>query len=270
MITATADASSVLSRLTLIPLRNLVSHEDTEPSRLHMIAASLIRSGTLRNPILVTPLAGDKWLIIDGAHRTLALGRAGAELVLAQVFEPGECVISSWHHWMTAPAAHVPVDDLLTGQCPQCHDAGVRAVGRCLATVHGPDRVRHAWCGTADIAAAVRLARELAARYASVCRCRRVLPDDRREPAPTRGSVRIAHRPWSVDQLRSVVSLGLTLPAGVTRFVAPGRVLGVDVPLGLMSAGGSANASLDAVMRHVRQRRLRYYAEPVFLAEQAE
>jgi hypothetical protein len=267
-MTVTPEAASMLSRLTLIHLDDLVPHESVEQGRLYAVAHTLTCSGVLKNPVLVTRLPDGKWLVIDGAHRTGALRLIGSTLALAQVVEPEQCLISSWHHLVRASPTEIGMDDLLVDRCPSCHSREAEPAGTCVARVHLLGRMSHAWCDAADASSAARMARDLAARYVTAWQFSRSLPDDRQASAPEQAaSLRIAYRPWSIEQLHRLAACGLTLPAGITRFVVPGRVLGVDVPLSLLAGNRAAVSAPAAVRRHVEKRRFRYYAEPVFLAE---
>ncbi|WP_433392185.1 ParB N-terminal domain-containing protein [Micromonospora sp. KLBMP9576] len=255
-MTAATVADPVLRRLLPVPLSDLVLHEDVEPARLRDVVAGLRSAGVQRNPILVTPFGG-RWLVIDGAHRTSALRHLGATHALVQSFAPREYQLDAWHHLLDGTLSGV-LRGGTTSRCPACGGGA----GTCLATVLTGGAVRHLWCPTTEVTAAARLMAGLVRRYAHGAGLRRV---PARDPGGGVGKVRVAWRPWSVDRLRQVVSAGSVLPTGVTRFIVPGRVLNVGLPLSLLTAPGPDGA--EGIGAHLTRRRYRYYAEPVFLAE---
>ncbi|MEH0935369.1 ParB N-terminal domain-containing protein [Micromonospora psammae] len=253
-MTATTVADPVLRRLMPVPLSDLVLHEDVEPARLRDVSRGLRTAGVQRNPILVTPF-GARWLVIDGAHRTSALRHLGATHALVQSFAPEEYRLDAWHHLLDEAVSGVLREMTTTGRCAACRTG----TGTCLATVATGGMIHHLWCATSDVAAAARLMASVVNRYAHGAGFRR-LPAG--EPGGAGELVRIAWRPWSIDRLRRAVLAGAVLPTGVTRFIAPGRVLNVDLPLSLLTAPVH-----DGIGAHLTRRRYRYYPEPVFLAE---
>jgi hypothetical protein len=292
-----AELAPTLSRLVAVPVDRLVLHESVEPGRLRSITASLRGESVLRNPVLATPLPQGRWLVIDGAHRACALRELGLALALVQIFQPHEYGLSAWHHVTTFDGTpedrpgRWPRDQLADwladrfgqrleqpdrpdrperfgagggsgdGRCPVCLPDGL---GRCVATVQLPGRTEHVWTASGDVASAAGLLHALAARALEGRPPRRVAADDSAALHVAAGQAVIAYRPWTIGDICALVEYGLLLPPGITRFVVPGRVLGLDVPLSLLA---DASSGPEAVRRHVGRRKLRYYAEPVFVAE---
>jgi len=259
------EASTVLERLAPVPLDDLVLHESVEPARLHHVTRALNRSGVQKCPVLATPLSDGKYLVIDGAHRVVALRRLGAEMALAQIFDQGEYEITAWHHLTRIRRIPPRIEGLLTDRCTACEPGS--STGTCLAVAQTATQARHVCCLSADVGEAAAMLREFAAGCLAAGRIRRISPDDRSSSQPGRRHLRIVYRPWSFDRLREMVDRDLVLPAGITRFIAPGRVLGVDVPLPMLSCDRRTSLASRHIRQHVEKLSLRYYAEPVFIAE---
>jgi hypothetical protein len=72
-------------------------------------------------------------------------------------------------------------------------------------------------------------------------------------------------------QILALAAQGRTLPAGITRFVIPGRILRLNAPLDWLSSAeplAAKQAWLDDLLRErLAQRRVRYYEEPVLLLD---
>jgi len=259
------EAGSILERLTPVPLEDLVLHESVEPARLRSVTQAVARSGVLKNPILATPLRAGKWLVIDGAHRVSALRSIGADLALAQVFDHGEFEITAWHHLVSTHQLPGQIEDLLVDRCPAC-EAG-QPTGVCVAVAEQAGRAGHVWCRSTDVGEVVAVLRKLAAGCAAAGHIRRIAPDDRAPGHATARRLRIAYQPWSFERLREMAARDIVLPAGVTRFVAPGRVLGANIPLSMLTRDCRTSAEAPNIRRHVEKLSLRYYAEPVFIGE---
>ena len=214
--------------------------------------------------MLATPLDGQRHLVVDGAHRVSALRQIGAELALVQVVEPDECQLSAWHH--LARLRHPSrFDNVLVDRCPACAGGETGEAGRCVAVTHLCGRTAHAWCPSGNIADAVGILHLLASSYAADGLVKRIAPADRAVPPVPDCRIRVAYQPWSFDRLSEAAGQGLLLPAGITRFVVPGRILGADLPLYLLLR--NHGVAVTRIRRHVQNLRLRYYAEPLFIAE---
>jgi len=87
--------------LRILPVENLLLHENHDPSRVDSLKERLISEGFLRNPPVVTPLkdGASQYVVLDGANRTIAFKALGIPHVIAQVVEPqkGIC-LKAWNH----------------------------------------------------------------------------------------------------------------------------------------------------------------------------
>lgn len=260
-----AAASAVQARLTAVPLDDLILHESVDQDRLRGVARALNRAGVLKNPVLATPLPEGKWLVIDGAHRVSALRRLGIDMALAQIFDHGEYEVTAWHHLVSTRQMPDQIEHLLADRCPAC--VPERSAGVCVAVAEVAGRAAHVWSPSPDLADAVARLRELSTGCAVAGRVRRISPDDRVPDRHAGQCLRIAYRPWPFDRLREMAARGLVLPAGVTRFIAPGRVLGANIPLSMLSRDHRAAMTAGTIGQHLKNLSLRYYAEPVFIGE---
>ena len=73
------------------------------------------------------------------------------------------------------------------------------------------------------------------------------------------------------DEIRRLALNGSKLPMGVTRHIIPGRALRINIPLDVLSGDDpldQKNAWLDEWKAKMRERRARFYQEPVFLFDE--
>src|SRR5918997_276815 len=76
-----------LKDLRLVETGCLILHEAHDEGRLARLKERIASEGEQRNPVVASPY-GDRFLVLDGAHRVRAMDELGARFVLAQVVEP--------------------------------------------------------------------------------------------------------------------------------------------------------------------------------------
>lgn len=269
---------------TVLPVRvidtaSLVPHEAHDDRRVDALAERLENEDTLRNPPIVTPVE-EHFVLLDGATRSEALRRAGFEHMVVQVVEADESLqLETWSHGLLdtsfaeAVAAVEATDGLFTeptraalaldvlleqgGVCALIDPEGDAAV---VLAEHGVNRFQAAERATrayTNIATVVRtLERDLAAAVAEF---------------PELTSL-VVFPHYSVEQVLLAARSRQLLPAGVTRFIVPGRVLHLDVDLEWLASDASIaekNRELHEQLqaRHHRGE-IRYYREPVYLLDE--
>jgi len=249
-----------LKDLRLVEPGCLLLHEAHDEGRLARLKGRIASEGEQRNPVLASPY-GDRFLVLDGAHRVRAMDELGARFVLVQVVEPPEWA-EGWGHVVRGMGPLGPDDanGLVVGEAP-----GGEAVAE-IETAGGESvSVRSREAGPM---ARSRAMWALQARYPEETAVRRVEPDG--AVRLLGGEALIRYRSFAPEELVEIVGSGAVLPAGVTRFRVRERVLGVRYPLGRMMDGEPRARNVE-LRRFVSERwaenRVRYYREPVVLFE---
>jgi hypothetical protein len=253
-----------LKDLRLVEPGCLLLHEAHHEDRLARLKERITTEAEQRNPVVASPY-GDRFLVLDGAHRVRAMNELGARFVLVQVVEPPEWA-EGWGH-VVGGMGSLGTDDangLVVAEAP-----GDEAQGEAVAEIEtaggGVVSVRSRRVGPLARSGAMWA---LQARYPEAAAVRRVEPD--RVVRLLNGEALIRYRPFSPEELVEIVGSGAILPAGVTRFRVRERVLGVRYPLGRMMDGEPRARNVE-LRRFVSERwaenRVRYYREPVVLFE---
>jgi hypothetical protein len=89
--------------LRVLPVENLLQHENHDPSLTDSIIERLRSEGFLRNPPVVAPLEDgeSQYVVLDGVNLTMALRTMSIPYIPAQVIEYQKNVcIKSWNHVM--------------------------------------------------------------------------------------------------------------------------------------------------------------------------
>ena len=249
-----------LNDLRVVPLDRLKLHEAHDGSRLSLLAGRIREEGVQRHPVIISPQKDD-YLVLDGAHRVQALRDIGCKFVLAQEIEPPEKA-ESWGHILTISER----SKLYEIESVEVSD-GTTDPWLAEIELAGGERVR-VRAVESGLAGEVEGLWGLQKLYPEGGVVHRVDPEGTVELAE--GEAIIRYRPFTAEELIEMVRFGAVLPAGITRFRARERVLGVRFPLGNLQSGEveERNDELRAfVEEHWKQNRVRYYGEPVVLFE---
>ena len=253
-----------LKDLRLVETGCLILHEAHDEGRLARLKERIASEGEQRNPVVASPY-GDRFLVLDGAHRVRAMDELGARFALVQVVEPPERS-EGWGHVVSGMGA-LGTDEangLVITEAPGEEEEG-EAVAEIETAGGGEFSVRSRGPGSL---ARSRAMWALQARYPEAAVVRRVEPEG--AVRLLKGEALIRYRPFSPEELVEIVGSGTVLPAGVTRFRVRERVLGVRYPLGRMMEGEPRARNVELrrfVSECWAENRVRYYREPVVLFE---
>ena len=251
-----------LNDLRIVELSCLILHEAQDPARLGRIREEIGEEGVQRNPVIVAPY-DNRYLVLDGAHRVLALRELGLCFALVQLVELPERA-GSWGHLLDA--ASVEAAMCWVGAVEVSETLPERG---CLAVARFDDGEElFIEASEKGLVPAVRALWALRAAYPEAGVVHRVDPGRSVELAA--GEAALFYRSFTPGELAEIVSAGEVLPAGITRFVVEERVLNVRYPLTLLG-GGEIAARNEELRNLVKEswegNRTRYYREPVVLFE---
>jgi threo-3-hydroxy-L-aspartate ammonia-lyase len=267
--------------LAVVPVDQLAPHEAVDESRVVRLMERLRVDGRLMNPPLVAAWRG-KYVVLDGATRHMALKRLGFDHVVAQVVsaEMGNFSLHTWYHVISGPAGPaVLLAELgktaglkLTSLAQsETRDALGRHASLCYF------QARDGSCtlaSLADGADPVGVMNEMVGRYMAWGRVERTLStnlDILTGQFPE--LVAIAVYPQFVaENVFDLAVAGGRLPAGLTRFVVPGRVLRLNADLARLKSQEPLAAKRAWLEQFVHEKlarnRMRYYQEPVILLDE--
>jgi len=266
--------------LYLLPLDRVIPHEQTDPSRVERLVARLQAEKVLKNPPIVTEWEG-RYVVLDGATRVTALKAMGYRHIVAQVMplDTEGLDVRTWNHvirgiepdallkliedlpevkWTPVKAAYVQDSMLELGGL--CHLA--LADGRIFviqpaspgSRLDALNRLVEAYIHAADVARTMRTAFDAASKEYPAIVALVVFPS------------------FTVEQILQISSVGKVMPAGITRFIIPGRVLRLNLDLARLAADEpivQKRAWFHQFLRDLMARhKIRYYQEPVYLMDE--
>jgi hypothetical protein len=265
--------------LRFVAIEQVVPHEAVDHKRSGRLGTRIVEEGVLRNPPLVARV-DDRYVVLDGATRSDALRQLGyTHTVVQDVAVDEGLALETWHHVVRG----IDTDRLIevletvgdtTMEPVDPQDAPMRAIeygGLCsVITVDGRAFVIHAEPGANrfDALAAV------AEAYISEATISRNLERNVRTLAgwyPDMVAL-VEYPQFTVEQVLLAAGSGRLLPAGVTRFLIPGRVLRLDIPLAMLSDERSLDDKnrwlQDYLTEKERKGKIRFYREPVYLLDE--
>lgn len=264
--------------LQVVPLQKVFPHESVDPQRVDRLANRLEADGLLTSPPVVME-AGDQYVVLDGATRVTALKQLGyAHIIVQLVSTEDRLSLRTWYHAIrnADPAKLVKLlDDLpeisMIESDPQTVlNEMLEYGGLCyLHTVE--DRVFYIEPapGVNHLTALNRLTET----YIQKAHVSRTLTQDMaslRHEYPDLTAL-VVFPAYTVEQVLQIARAGRILPAGITRFIIPGRVLRLNADLEYLKSDKSLSEKNEWLNRVVLDKlakgRIRYYEEPVYILD---
>lgn len=274
-------ASETLA-LRIVPLEKVIPHEAYDPRRVADLAARLEADGRLVNPPVVAEW-DNHYVVLDGATRTTALKQLGYPHTIVQVVAPDKegVQLHTWYHVISGGdvagllEALREVPDLNLTAVPLDHIQESMRAHSALAYLITADN-RGFLIEVAPEAEGdwLDVLNATVDRYTTWGRVERTLTTDRevlRAQYPEMVGL-VVFPQFRPETVLRIAAEGRVMPAGITRFVIPGRVLRLNAPLERLRADepiGAKSAWLDhLVQEKLARRRVRYYQEPVVLLDE--
>jgi hypothetical protein len=273
--------------LQVVPLTKVVPHEHYHGPRVAELMARLVAEGKLINPPIVARQK-DKYVVLDGATRLAALHQLGCPYIIVQVVELEQVQLTSWCHAIYGGSAAGLLEalraiaglqltpfaesDLPDGELP------VGALGYLVST-HQEGFVlevpssslagSHAWQDEW-----LRMLNRVVEVYGQWGNVERTLTRDIELLAtqfPDLAALVIFPR-FTPQVIMELADQGRTVPAGITRFVIPGRILRLNAPLDRLATDEPLAAKQEWLENLVRTkllaRQVRFYEESVVLFDE--
>jgi phosphoglycerate dehydrogenase-like enzyme len=277
------QGTSETLNLRIVPVHHVAPHEAYDPKRVALLADRLEADGLLVNPPVVAK-RGDLYVVLDGATRVTAFRQLGYPHIVVQVvdLDAGGVTLHTWYHAISGQSCEElyrlfqKTPGLLLEQVEPVQGRDALRLPDALAILHLADKRRFVlkmkqdeghgdWLDTLN---------RMVAAYTEWGTVARTLSTDldalQAQYADLCGLVIFPQ--FTPERVLSVAAEGRTMPAGITRFVIPGRVLRLNAPLEKLRSDEPLREKaiwLDHfVQEKLAYRKVRYYQEPVFLLDE--
>jgi len=248
--------------LRVVPVGAIHPHEEVDPARVERLARRLASDRVLVNPPVVISHENE-FVLLDGATRHETARRLRLQGLAVQVVDRRAVRLGRWFHLVSG------IEDLVR------HAA---ALAECRLTTGEVGTVATIWSeripvGVDPAEGQTRwsASRALIRSYGDHGAVERTVEADPQIALAGRPGVALVTFPEvTFDDVITAAAGEDRLPAGVTRFEVPDRVLHLNLDLGMLESGDIAAADsfvrADAA-RRVQDGRARRYAEPVWLLD---
>lgn len=271
--------SESLLGLQVVPLDKVFPHEQVDQRRVEKLVHRFEVEGRLANPPVVAQ-AGDRYVVLDGATRTAALKALGYPHMVVQVAASKEQLgLRTWLHAIRQAKPDqlikllnkLPALSLIETGKDKVLDEMVEFGGLCyLETVEGKLFLIQQKQGVNRLDAL----NQLTDAYISAYQVTRTLKNDilslHHEFSDLTALVIFPE--FTVDQVLQIAQMGRVLPAGITRFIIPGRVLRLNAELRHLKSEQSLSEKNEwlhqLLLDKLDKGKIRYYQEPVYLLDE--
>ena len=276
----TSQTHEALS-LELAPVEQVIPHEQIDDKRVARLMQRLEEDGRLVNPP-VTIFWQGRYIVLDGATRSTAFQRLGYPHLIVQVVRPEQqdFELHTWYHAISSPHPFTALTETLAKV------EGLILTRLPTAAIQTAFQQPNALCyflardGSAVLAQAapgadhLAVMNDLVATYTAWGEVERTLLTDLSRllaqfPQMTAVAVFPQFKPADVF---NAASHGNLLPAGLTRFVIPGRILRLNADLERLKRDEPLAAKRTWFNQFLAEKlarsRLRYYQEPVILLDE--
>ncbi|OOZ83469.1 hypothetical protein BHL35_00260 [Bacillus cereus] len=252
----------MLPELRVLPIESVFLHEEYELDRLLGISQKIKKEQKLKNPPIALQINEDKYLILDGAHRTSSLIKLNCKRIVVQVVDINQVSINAWAH-------HVPNDALLIDELknnPGIELSAQKQVNSLLASIHFNDNVFYLYnknSSLSNISEKVSRWKEIVNSYTDKYEFKRI---HNNEVLPTEG-ITFKYPALDFNEIVRIVESNLLLPAGVTKFSLDcGRVLNLNIPLSFLIREDLDQDNWNELLKDWESS-IRLYTDPIYLCE---
>jgi hypothetical protein len=275
-----SQASETLS-LELVPIEQISPHEQIDDKRVSRLMKRLERDGRLVNPP-VTVYWNGRYVILDGATRFTAFQRLDYKHLIVQVVDSQRSgfELHTWYHAISSdrPFSELQLrlqsmPDLILSSMPSNQIQS--AFGERQAICYFLDRGGQAiLVQVREGSDRLKAMNELVANYSEWGSVERTLLTDLPRllgQFPTMAAVAVFPQ-FRPETVFDVATQGRLLPAGLTRFVIPGRILRLNADLDRLKRVEPISAKRAWLNRFLEDKlarsRMRFYQEPVVLLDE--
>ena len=266
--------------LDIVPIDQVMPHEEFDQKRVDKLKASLDGEGVLKNPPLVTPWAG-KYVVLDGATRTNALRQLEYPHIAVQLVHPdSNFTLHTWYHTVSHKSESAEV---LYEKLAAIENVELRQMkdDEWTTAFESPNVICYFMardeslmlCSVIDLESKPETMNDVVNAYTRWGDVERTLLTDIERlmgQFPEMATLAIFPQ-FKPEEVFNVAKHERLLPAGLTRFVIPGRVLQLNVAMELLKSADSLSIKRAWLNKYLAEKlarsHIRYYDEPVILID---
>ena len=275
-----AEPTTILP-LRIVPADKVIPHEAFDQKRVDRLKSRLEHERYLKNPPIVMPADDGRYVVLDGATRTTALQQLQIPHMAVQVISSDDGLqLKTWFHVIHQIAPQqlfqmldaLPLVSLVEIEAIQAKEELLLNDALCylhtaenkvymVYPASGANRLSALNSLTETYIDATHVSRTL---ESDVLHLQRLFPDL---------SALVVFPELTVEFVLQVVKSGRYVPAGITRFVIPGRILRAGIDLDMLRSHEISLREKNSRLHHMLKEKegdgaIRYYQEPVYLLDE--
>ena len=257
----------------------LLPHEECDPRRVEMLSQRILKEGVLKNPPVVSQIPGtDRFVVLDGANRTMAFLSLKVPHIVAQVVsynDPG-VKIDTWFHVVagmdieTFESALKEIAGMQVEVCSLIEARRALETGEAIAYIVREHKIRKVFPSRVSEYHDLRILNDIVGAYKGRADIFRASNDEWEKQSPYYPGITavVVFPPYEPDDILSAVKNGYKIPSGVTRHIIPFRAVNINIPLDILNAEGTLASKREWLedwwMERMAANAIRFYAEPTF------
>ncbi|MCP3900091.1 MAG: hypothetical protein GY707_10295, partial [Desulfobacteraceae bacterium] len=254
-------------------------HELIDPRRVENLIKKLNVSDVFTNPVIVVK-SKDYYVVLDGATRTASFKQLGYPHIIVQILKDhSNYTLDTWFHvirkidvqvllklFNDLPEITMVKSDLETVQAGMVEHGGlcyIQTMDKTIYHIQPKAGVNH-----------LDALNKLTAAYIDASHVTRTLENDvdvLLNEFPDLTGV-VVFPVFTLDQVLQIADAGNVMPAGITRFIIPGRVMRLNAEFDYLKSERDLDEKnkwlYDLVMEKLSNDEARYYAEPIYLMDE--
>lgn len=271
-----------LPDLRIVPIANLLLHEQHDSGRSAPLISRLKTEGVLKNPPVVAPIGDERYVVLDGANRVTALLELGLPHIAVQSvdYEDPELVLDTWYHLVSSfprnefnrslgllAGVKVTVSELMHARAELARRAA-------LAYFSLPNNGVFTISAEGNLHQRTQLLNDIVDIYKTRGKIHRANTDhlDQLLPYYDEVTALVVFPRYQPAEIMELARVGARLPAGITRHIIPRRALRINMPLSLLSDARSLDEKnewlQDWLKVKIAGKEARFYQESTFLFDE--
>ena len=265
-------------QLEVIRIKDILTHEELDPTNSKELVNFLKKSQTLSNPIIVASLGNKQYLQLDGMNRIYSFKTLGIKTITAQVVDYNnqeEIGLSSWLHIFNGDIKKfidfIKKDQSLIVSQGKMDQVGHRYIkekdfGRLCSIVTNKKEVFFISTG-GNFSEKIKRMNYLVSFYKNNL-SRGALPYTLNHDSIKKffkqysdDNIIVIFPTFTPQQIIESAKSGVLLPTGITRHLVKGRVLNIDLPLSLFNNKKSPKEQNEEQDKILLKKRSRLYEE---------
>ncbi len=274
-----------LPHLAIVPVEQLVAHEHHDDQRAEPLYERLAESSVLRNPPIISPIedGSGKFVVLDGANRTIAFQKLGYPHILCQIVRVGDpgIALSTWNHviWDFSPddllGALVGLSDIRMSASDPVGAQQEIVSGHALAVIQLIGKGTFAvQVDRTDLEVRIGVLNKIVDLYKDRAMMDRTAVTDLAGLADVYPNLcgLMIFPPFEPRKVLWLASRQIHLPAGITRFTISPRALRINYPMDRLREDAPLDEKNEALAKWTRElvarKSVRYYAEHTVLFDE--